>query len=877
MADSERKRLEEHARREKHWRRWGPYLAERQWGTVREDYSRKGEPWDYLTHDMAPAYAYRWGEDGIAGISDNHQRLCLSIALWNGKDPLLKERLFGLDNNEGNHGEDVKEYYWYLDNTPSHSYMRYLYRYPQAPFPYERLREENLRRGRREGEFELAETGVFDESRYFDVAVEYAKADDEDICMRITIRNAGPDSAELHVLPMAWFRNDWKWWKNTAKPILRRTEASRVELRHPSLGRRSLEVDCTAQMLFTENETNTVRLYGSDSDARYFKDGFQRRIIDGDEGAVKEEEGTRAAFWRVLKLPAGAEERIYLRLHNGEEARSTAPDAVDAVVEERSREAEAFYEGVLGDIAGEDDRRIARQALSGMLWTKQWYHYVIEQWLDGDPAMPAPERDPEFVRNEDWKHLYSDDILSMPDKWEFPWFATWDLAFHAIPLAVVDPDFAKRQLDRLTREWYMHPNGQLPAYEWDFGDVNPPVHAWAAYKVFDMERQNGGEGDARFLEAVYHKLLMNFTWWVNRKDEDGDNVFQGGFMGMDNIGVFDWSQPLPLEGQIEQSDTTSWMAAYCLHMLRIAWELAPQNRAYEDIASKFFEHFLYIARAVYDIGESGASLWCDDDGFFYDQLRRGDGAFEPLRIRSMVGLIPLLAVELLDYERIDALPGFKRRMDWFFSNRGDLAKNITCSFEPGSNGRCILSIINERQLRSVLSYMLDEAEFLSPYGIRSLSKHHEERPFVFEREHYRSEVHYLPAESDTKLFGGNSNWRGPVWFPVNYLLIDALRRHHSFYGDQFRVECPTGSGHHMTLAEVADEITTRLLSIFRDGEDGRPVFGDAALFQRNPEWHDLIPFHEYFHGETGMGLGASHQTGWTGLAAKLLLEDARGG
>lgn len=875
MNNPEQQRLEEASSRAKHWRRWGPYLAERQWGTVREDYSADGDAWNYVTHDMARAYAYRWGEDGLAGISDNHQRLCFAIALWNGRDPILKERLFGLANEEGNHGEDVKEYYWYLDGTPTHSYMVYLYRYPQAEFPYEALTLGNRCRTRREPELELVETGVFDEHRFFDVRVTYAKADADDIVARIDVTNAGPDAAVLHLLPTAWCRNIWRWTPGAEKPVLAKTGDARVGLTHPALGRRSIAFSESPRLLFTENETNAQRLFGAPNAADRAKDAFHDCVILGDESAVADDAGTKCAAHYAWTLEPGETRRAYARIAESDAPTPLDTAAIDAVIELRAREADTFYRAALPDDLTGDRAMLARRALAGLMWSQQWYHYVVETWIAGDPAMPPPPESRAAVRNSDWTHLYSEDILLMPDKWEYPWFAVWDSAFHTVALALADSALAKSQLRRFTREWYMHPNGQLPAYEWNFCDVNPPVHAWAALRLYRMEKARTGKADTAFLESVFHKLLMNFTWWVNRKDPKGNNLFHGGFLGMDNIGAFDRSAPLPTGGHLEQSDGTSWMAMYCLDMLAIAWELSRTDLCYEDIASKFFEHFLRIADAIHNIEGKGESLWDDTDGFFYDQLHWPDGRREPLRVRSMVGLIPLLAVEIVDHAHVDHLPGFRRRLDWFYEKRADLTRNITCVFTPGSKGRCLLSLLPPDGLRRLLAVMLDPNEFLSEYGIRSLSRFHEQHPYVFAWNDYHSEVGYEPGESRSPLFGGNSNWRGPVWFPVNFLLIDALRRYHDFYGDDFRVECPTGSGVYMTLDEVADEIARRLVSIFERKDGRRPMFGDVQLFQNDPGWHDLPFFHEFFHGETGAGLGASHQTGWTALLANLIVEPHR--
>ncbi|MBI4512198.1 MAG: glucosidase [Deltaproteobacteria bacterium] len=878
---AEDERLEESRTRTTHWKRWGPYLSERAWGTVREDYSPHGTAWDYFPHDHARSRAYRWNEDGLAGISDRHQLICLAIALWNERDPILKERLFGLTGaGEGNHGEDVKEYYFYLDSTPTHSYMKYLYKYPQAAFPYAKLVEENRRRGRREPEFELLDTGVFAENRYFDVFVEYAKAAPEDMLIRIHAVNRGPHAARLHVLPTVWFRNTWSWGSSEPRPRLREvpspTSSPAVEIDHPTLGRRWLRAEGAPALLFTENDTNAERLYGMKNAGRYVKDGINDFIVAGIREAVNPgRTGTKAAAHYPLIVGPGATASLRLRLSNVDQGESWAKD-FDRVFSDRQREACEFFDTVIPRGMSPDGKLVMRQALGGMLWSKQFYHYVIEPWLSGDPGQPRPPAERKQGRNREWTHLYNADILSMPDKWEYPWYAAWDLAFHCIPLAMVDPDFAKEQLVLLLREWYMHPNGQLPAYEWALGDVNPPVHAWAALRVYEMEKNRRGAGDRRFLERVFHKLLLNFTWWVNRKDEEGRNLFQGGFLGLDNIGVFDRSAPLPMGGHLEQSDGTSWMAMYALNMLAIAVELAREDPAYEDVASKFWEHFVFISHAMNNRGGDGIEMWHEEDGFYYDVLHLAHVGHVPLRIRSMVGLIPLFAVESLDPEVLEPLHSFRRRRDWFLENRPDLTRDIACMRTPGEKERRLLSVVGRHRLRRVLAVLLDEREFLSPYGIRALSRFHEDRPFTLKLDGAVHRVDYEPAESTTSLFGGNSNWRGPIWFPVNYLLIESLRKFHEYFGDDYRVECPTGSGCLMTLSEVADELARRLCKIFLRGQDGRrAVHGGNEVFQSDPHWRDYILFYEYFHGDHGAGLGASHQTGWTGLVARLL--EQRGG
>jgi len=869
--NAENQRLEESRKRTKHWKRWGPYLSERAWGTVREDYSPYGTAWDYFPHDHARSRAYRWNEDGIAGISDRHQKICFALALWNGRDPILKERLFGLTGNEGNHGEDVKEYYFYLDSTPTHSYMKYLYKYPQAEFPYGQLIAENRQRGKLEPEFELLDAGIFDDDRYFDVVVEYAKADVDDILIRISATNHGPNEAALNLLPTIWFRNTWSWHQNgTARPWLRRTSDGVIELNDRDLGKRWLFCDAAPELLFTENDTNTERLFNFTNGSRYVKDGINDYVVHGNQQAVNpEQRGTKASANYKLSVPSSATATIRLRLTNEQLDNPFAQ--FDETFAERLREADEFYETVIPAHLSADARLVMRQAFAGMLWSKQFYHYVIEQWLDGDPDTPKPPHERVRGRNHEWKHLHNADVISMPDKWEYPWYAAWDLAFHCVPLALVDSEFAKEQLVLMLREWYMHPNGQLPAYEWAFGDVNPPVHAWAAWRVYKIEKKRRGVGDTVFLKRVFQKLLLNFTWWVNRKDADGMNIFQGGFLGLDNIGVFDRSAPLPTGGHIAQSDGTSWMAMYSLNLLAIAMELAKEDPCYEDVASKFWEHFLYIAHAMNNRGDDEIRLWDDEDGFFYDVLHLPEGKPFPMKVRSMVGLIPLFAVETLEPELLDRLPDFKRRMEWFIQNRPDLTANVACMRTPGNAERRLLSIVNQDQLRSVLRFMLDEVEFFSQYGIRAISRYHKDHPYLLQVNGTPHRVDYEPAESSTGLFGGNSNWRGPIWFPLNYLLVESLQKFHHYLGDDFKVECPVGSGQMLTLREVAGEISKRLARIFlRNADQQRPVFGAAAKFQTDPAWRDLIPFHEYFHGDNGSGVGASHQTGWTGLVAKLL-------
>jgi hypothetical protein len=877
VQNAERSRLEEARNGGQAWRLWGPYLSERQWGTVREDYSPHGNAWEHLSHDQARSRAYRWGEDGIAGWSDEGCRLCFALALWNERDPILKERLYGLTGNEGNHGEDVKEMYYYLDATPTHSYMRMLYKYPQAAFPYRRLAEENRRRGKGEPELELWETGAFDQDRYFDVHVEYAKAGSEDIVIRIVAHNRGPEAAPLHLLPQLWFRNTWSWGRSDARPRLRLDGARPlVEATHAELGTYALHFEGAPEPLFTHNETNARKLWGAEAPGP-FKDAFHDAVVGGRTDAVSAgREGTKAALHYRFTIDPGATAEVRLRLCSPAHPRPFAD--LGRVLDRRLAEADAFYAALQDGVKDADQRSVQRQAWAGLLWSKQFYHLDVPEWLDGDPGQPPPPAERRRGRNSEWSHLNNADVLSMPDKWEYPWYAAWDLAFHVVPLAHVDPDFAKAQLVLLTREWYMHPNGQLPAYEWAFGDVNPPVHAWAAWRVYELDRaRRGGPGDTAFLERVFHKLLLNFTWWVNRKDAEGRNVFQGGFLGLDNIGVFDRSAPLPTGGHIDQADGTSWMAMYCLNLLRIALELARERPVYQDVATKFFEHFLYIAAALNNLGGEGIRLWDDEDEFFYDVLHRPDGRAEPLKVRSMVGLIPLFAVEVLEPELLEAVPEFNARLEWFLRYRPDLASLVSRWNEPGRGSRRLLALTRAHRMKRVLRRMLDETEFLSPHGVRALSRHHLDHPFELEVGGNRFSVRYQPAESDSSLFGGNSNWRGPIWFPVNYLLVESLRKFHRYYGDDFHVECPTGSGRRATLAEVADELSRRLARIFLRDERGlRPVYGHAPRLQGDPAFADHVLFHEYFHGDTGRGVGASHQTGWTGLVADLLLPPGGG-
>jgi len=865
----ERQRLAQCSEQHPAWKQWGPYLSERQWGTVREDYSPHGNAWDYFPHDHARSRAYRWGEDGLMGFSDLQQRICLSVALWNGNDAILKERLFGLTNSEGNHGEDVKELYYYLDATPAHSYLKMLYKYPQAAFPYADLVHENRRRGIQQPEYELIDTGVFADNRYFDVFVEYAQVEPEDILMRITIHNRGTDAATLQVLPQLFFRNTWNWKEAQAKPKLELHD-DHVIVTHHELGTYRLYAQEAKQWLFTENETNSPKLFGSEGKG-YYKDAFHDYVVQGSTAAVNPDHtGTKCAAQYTLNIAAQGSTTLKLRLSRRELPKPFLN--YDQLFAERERDADDFYKEIQHDIADADARDVQRQAFAGMIWSKQYFYYDVPEWIEGDANQVAPPSQRRQGRNREWRHLNNADIISMPDKWEYPWYAAWDLAFHTLSLAIIDADFAKQQLMLLTREWYMHPNGQIPAYEWAFGDVNPPVHAWATWRVFQMDRkQRGDQGDLAFLESVFHKLMLNFTWWVNRKDAEGRNVFQGGFLGLDNIGVFDRSAQLPTGGHIDQADGTSWMAMYALNLMRIALELAQYNHVYEDIATKFFEHFLHIAEAMSNLGEAGIGLWDEEDQFFYDVLHLPDGNMVPLKVRSMVGLIPLFAVETLEPELLDKVPEFKRRMEWFLMNRPKLAALVSHWNEEGRGHRRLLSLLRGHRMKQLLKRMLDESEFLSEYGIRAISKYHDQQPYVFRVDDTDLSVKYLPAESDSGLFGGNSNWRGPIWFPVNYLLIESLQKFHHYYGDEFRIECPTGSGNFMSINEAAAEVARRLTKIFlKDNEGKRPVFSHHPHLQSDPHFRDHILFYEYFHGDTGRGVGASHQTGWTGLVAKLL-------
>jgi len=879
----EHERLLQDKAHEVYWKRWGSYLSERAWGTVREDYSANGDAWNYFTHDQARARAYRWNEDGLLGFCDRHQLVCFAVAMWNGRDPIIKERLFGLSGPEGNHGEDVKECYFYLDNTPCHTYMKALYKYPQQEFPYQRLVDESRRRSRFDPEFELIDTGIFDDSRYFDVFIEYAKASSEEILIRLTAWNRGPEAARLHLLPTIWFRNTWSWSAaqpaDYEKPKLERIADMHgipvIRVYHAQYGERWLYADGSPELLFTENESNLRRLFGVPNLGFYQKDAINEFIVNGHRYRLNlEQTGTRAAAYYDLDIPPGQSATVKLKF--SPRLDSTADhfgDPFDEVFRERIYEADDFYRDIIPASLSADGRNVMRQAFAGMLWSKQFYNYDVQTWLAGDPGQPKPPHERLTGRNSDWDHFYSDDILSMPDKWEYPWFAAWDLAFHCIPLALMDWDYAKYQLTLLCREWYMHPNGQLPAYEWNFADVNPPVHAWASHRVYQIERRMTGKGDFAFLERIFHKLLINFTWWVNRKDMAGNNIFQGGFLGLDNIGAFDRSEQLPGGAYMEQSDGTSWMASYSLHMLMIALDLALEDPVYEDTAIKFWEHFLFIVKAM-NRTIDGAGIWHEEDGFYYDVLRISDGSQIPMRIRSAVGLVPLFAVQTLEPGLLQRLPNFAHRIQWYINNRPNLTENIACFQAEGVKERQLLAIADEKRLRRILKIVLDEQEFLSPFGIRSLSQYHRDHPFRLEIAGHEHVVDYEPGESTSGLFGGNSNWRGPVWLPMNFLIIESLQRYHHYYGDRVKVECPTGSGKLMSLGQVAEELSHRLTRLFLIGKDGRrPSHGRDILFQNDPHWKELALFYEYFHGDTGEGLGASHQTGWTGLIAKLMQQN----
>jgi hypothetical protein len=857
------------------WRRWGPYLSDRQWGTVREDYSEGGDAWSYFTHDQARSRAYRWGEDGIAGLSDDQQHLCLSLALWNGADPILKERFFGLTNAEGNHGEDLKEYYFHLDSTPTHSYMRMLYKYPQAAFPYDDLVSTNRERTRADFEYELLDTGVFAEDRYFDVEVEYAKADPEDLLATITVTNRGPADAALDVLACIWFRNTWTTAAAEQAPVLSGPLPGRILADHVELGRRVLWIDEAAECVFTENETNAARIFGGENRTPYVKDGINDYIVHGRPDAVNPgRTGTKAAARHPLVVPAGGVRTVRWRLRPADAAQvaggELGPDH-DAVMARRRAEANEFYEAITPPTVTGDDAMIMRRALAGMLWSKQFYYFDVDRWLLEHDAHPLRSPKRADMRNQQWFHMQNGHILSMPDCWEYPWYAAWDLAFHCVALSMVDPAFTRHQINLMISDVYLHPSGQIPAYEWNFGDVNPPVHAWATLFAYAAGRGPRTAQHTEFLRDAFKKLLLNFSWWINRKDPTGRNLFEGGFLGLDNIGVFDRSAPLPTGGYLEQADGTAWMALFSQNMLELALILADTDPSYEDLALKFVQHFFWIAGAMHKVGQSDDDMWDDEDGFYYDVLRLPDGSATRLRVRSMVGLIPLCAVSIIPRETIERFPSLAARAREHYERYADLLSGVADPLVPGVDGRLLLSILDEPKLRRVLTRMLDESRFLSPHGIRSLSRSHLDDPFVFEVHGQEYRVQYLPAESDTGMFGGNSNWRGPVWFPINLLIIRGLLHYYLYYGDDFTVECPTGSGCQMTLFEVAREISDRLVSIFRRDDTGhRPVYGGMETFQEDPNWRDLLLFHEYFHGDNGAGLGASHQTGWTGTVARLV-------
>lgn len=864
----EKERLESVKHKSKLWHKWGPYLTARQWGTVREDYSANGDAWDFISHDAARSKAYRWGEEGIGGISDNQQLICFAVALWNKKDPILKERYFGLTGNEGNHGEDVKEYFYYLDNTPTHSYMKMLYKYPQAEYPYKQLLEENKRRTKVEAEFELIDTGIFNEDKYFDVFIEYAKNSEEDILIKITSYNRGKEKAALNILPQIWFRNAWSWSKDNSKPKMF-SDVDSIKLVHEKLGEYNLYYDENPEALFCENETNNKRLYNVDNTNTYLKDGINDYITQKIKSSVNPSKtGTKASLNYDIEIDGGSFKSVRLRL-----VKNSIQDPFqnfDLIFKQKINEADEFYADIQAEIKSDDAKNIQRQAFAGMLWSKQFYYYDVEEWINGDKGQPKPPAQRKEGRNKDWLHLNNADIISMPDKWEYPWYATWDLAFHCISFAIIDPEFAKKQLVLFTREWYMHPNGQLPAYEWNFSDVNPPVHAWAAWRVYKIDQKLQGKSDTDFLERVFHKLLLNFTWWVNKKDYDGRNIFQGGFLGLDNIGVFNRSTEFTSGERIDQSDGTSWMAMFSLNMLRISLELSKTKSIYQDLATKFFEHFLYIAQSMTNMGGEGIGLWDEEDGFYYDNLHINDSVF-PLKVRSMVGLIPLFAVEVLEPELMNLTPEFNTRLNWFLTNKPEMASLVSRWNEKGSGERTLLSLLRGHRMKKLLKRMLDETEFLSDYGVRALSKYYDQNPYEINVLGINHEVKYTPAESNISLYGGNSNWRGPIWFPVNFLIIESLYRFHHYYGDDFQIECPTNSGKFVSIKDAADELANRLSKIFLRDENGlRPVFGNNNKFQNDSHFKDYLLFNEYFHGDNGSGLGASHQTGWTGLIAKIL-------
>lgn len=865
----------------KGWKKWGPYLSERQWGTVREDYSSNGDAWNYITHEMGPAKTYRWGEEGIGGFSDNKQHICFGFSFWNHQDKMLKERIFGLTNRESNHGEDVKEMYYYVDSTPTHSYMKMLYKYPQNQFPYDKLRQESARRRKEDPEYEIMDTGIFDNNEYFDIFMEYAKADQEDVLIKVTIHNRGEKDAPITVLPTIWFRNTWSWGYDeyNYKPNMNGIANRQIEIVHRRHGKYNFYFENAEELLFCENETNYKKLYGSASPTPYTKDGIGEHILTGGKSNTVNPNhiGTKAAgkYSKIIK----AGESVTFRMRFVNHSISEPFGGYDDLFNKRIREADEFYDDIQRDVTDPDLKSIQRQAYAGMLWSKQFYYYNVYEWMKGDPSQPKPDQWRKWGRNSSWKHLYTANLISMPDKWEYPWFAAWDLAFHTIPLARLDADFAKRQLEILLREYYMHPNGQIPAYEWNFSDVNPPVHAWATWKVYEIDRdQNNGVGDIEFLEKVFHKLLLNFTWWVNQKDETGNNIFSGGFLGLDNIGVFDRSSPMPFGGKLEQADATGWMAMYTLNMLRIAVEIALKQPVYQDMASKFFEHFLHIAGAMETMeGKvSSINLWDEADQFYYDVIHIPQSDSILLKVRSIVGLIPLFAVEVLDPQMVDRLPAFKKRVEWVLANRPDLARLVSRWFESGKGENRLLSILRGHRMKMILKRMLDEQEFLSDYGVRALSKFHKEHPYKFYINGEVLQVDYTPAEALTDTMGGNSNWRGPIWFPLNYLIFDSLMKFHSYYGDDFEVEYPTNSGNLTTIDKAALGIADRLIAIFKkDGDEKRAVFGTCERQQTDPNFKDNILFYEYFDGDNGRGCGANHQTGWTGLVAELILKTAQ--
>lgn len=873
----EHARLEGYRNHENNWKQWGPYLSDRAWGTVREDYSADGDPWRYFPHDHARSRTYRWNEDGIAGISDRNQYLCFALCLWNGKDSILKERMFGLNGYEGNHGEDLKEYYFYLDNTPCHSYMKMLYKYPQNAFPYDQLVQENKMRGYYDPEYELLDTGIFDADEYFDVFIEYAKADEKDICIQISVHNRGPHAAECYILPTLWFRNTWSWGYTEGpmgdvphKPHLFLKNDHTIEADHPVLGNYFLYIENDSECVFTENDTNCERLFGVKNPTPYVKDAFDNYLVHQNPQSVNPaKEGTKAAA--IQRITVQPNEPAIIRLRLSKKEIKNPFHEFETIFSDAKADAEAFYEDLYTDKITEEEKQIVRQAFASLLWNKQLYYFNVDQWLQGDPSGPKPSEERKFIRNNGWEHLINFDIISMPDKWEYPWYASWDLAFHCITFALIDGDFAKRQLTLMMREWYMHPNGQVPAYEWDFDDVNPPVFAWAALRVFQFDAISSNKPDREFLEGIFHKLLLNFTWWVNRKDETGRNVFQGGFLGLDNISVFDRSKPLPGGGHIDQSDATAWMAFYCVMMMKIALTLAEEEPVYQDSATKFFEHFQRISTAMVDYKRGKHGLWDDEDGFFYDLLHFPDGRTVPLKVRSIVGLLPLFAVETLEPDSFKKVPIFEKRLEWFTNWHTALSRTISCFYDPGVGKRRQMSILTKERITKVLGYLLDENEFLSDYGIRSLSKFHKDNPYTIETEGVTHRVNYQPGESESGLFGGNSNWRGPIWMPVNLLISGSLQRIHTYYGDHLKVEFPTGSGNKMNLAEIAEEISKRLVKIYLKDENGhRPVYGTIKKFQTDPHWKDYLLFFEYFNGDTGAGLGASHQTGWTANIINLI-------